>query len=72
MEVAIDNFVTFFVAGQETTANMLSFALLELGRHPDVLARLESCAWMFVHCRVISEITLSRASVHEENPVLLL
>ena len=40
MEVAIDNFVTIFIAGQETTANMLSFTLLELGRRPDILARL--------------------------------
>ena len=39
MELAIDNFVSFFVAGQETSANMLSFALLELGRKPGVLAR---------------------------------
>ena len=41
-EVAIDNFVVFFIAGQETTANMLSFVLLEMGRNPDVMLRLES------------------------------
>uniref|UniRef100_A0A8C6SV36 Cholesterol 24-hydroxylase n=1 Tax=Neogobius melanostomus TaxID=47308 RepID=A0A8C6SV36_9GOBI len=39
-EVMIDNFVTFFIAGQETTANQLSFCIMELGRHPDVLEKL--------------------------------
>ncbi|XP_075136795.1 cholesterol 24-hydroxylase-like [Leptodactylus fuscus] len=40
LEDLIDNFVTFFIAGQETTANQLSFAIMELGRNPDVLDRL--------------------------------
>ena len=35
----VDNFLTFFVAGQETTANTLAFAILELGRNPDVLKK---------------------------------
>uniref|UniRef100_A0A8C6SV54 Cholesterol 24-hydroxylase n=1 Tax=Neogobius melanostomus TaxID=47308 RepID=A0A8C6SV54_9GOBI len=39
-EVMIDNFVTFFIAGQETTANQLAFCIMELGRHPDVLEKL--------------------------------
>uniref|UniRef100_A0A4W4GWE9 Cholesterol 24-hydroxylase n=1 Tax=Electrophorus electricus TaxID=8005 RepID=A0A4W4GWE9_ELEEL len=38
-EVMVDNFVTFFIAGQETTANQLSFAIMELGRHPEILKR---------------------------------
>ncbi|KAG8561507.1 hypothetical protein GDO81_015372 [Engystomops pustulosus] len=42
MEDLIDNFVTFFIAGQETTANQLSFAVMELGRHPEVLARAQA------------------------------
>ncbi|KAM6964997.1 cholesterol 24-hydroxylase-like [Aplochiton taeniatus] len=38
-EFMLDNFVTFFIAGQETTANQLAFAIMELGRHPDILDR---------------------------------
>jgi cytochrome P450 len=30
----VDDFVTFFVAGQETTATLLSSLFLELGRFP--------------------------------------
>ncbi|XP_076128851.1 cholesterol 24-hydroxylase-like [Alosa pseudoharengus] len=40
-EIMLDNFVTFFIAGQETTANQLSFAIMELGRHPEILQRLK-------------------------------
>ncbi|XP_072301032.1 cholesterol 24-hydroxylase-like [Eucyclogobius newberryi] len=36
----LDNFVTFFIAGQETTANQLAFCIMELGRHPDVLEKV--------------------------------
>lgn len=36
----IDDFLTFFFAGQETTANTLAFCFLELGRHPDVVEKL--------------------------------
>uniref|UniRef100_A0A8C6WK66 Cholesterol 24-hydroxylase n=1 Tax=Neogobius melanostomus TaxID=47308 RepID=A0A8C6WK66_9GOBI len=39
-EVMLDNFVTFFIAGQETTANQLAFCIMELGRHPEVLEKL--------------------------------
>ncbi|XP_076874259.1 cholesterol 24-hydroxylase-like [Brachyhypopomus gauderio] len=38
-ELMLDNFVTFFIAGQETTANQLSFAIMELGRHPEILKK---------------------------------
>jgi cholesterol 24(S)-hydroxylase len=37
MEVMVDNFVVFFIAGQETTANTLAFCMLELGRNPQVM-----------------------------------
>ncbi|XP_063351644.1 cholesterol 24-hydroxylase-like [Pelmatolapia mariae] len=37
----LDNFVTFFIAGQETTANQLAFCIMELGRHPDILERVK-------------------------------
>lgn len=40
-EIMLDNFVTFFIAGQETTANQLAFAIMELGRHPDILQRVK-------------------------------
>lgn len=39
----IDDFMTFFVAGQETTANTLAFCFLELAKSPELVkkARLE-------------------------------
>ncbi|XP_026174309.1 cholesterol 24-hydroxylase-like isoform X1 [Mastacembelus armatus] len=39
-EFMLDNFVTFFIAGQETTANLLAFCIMELGRHPHVLEKV--------------------------------
>ncbi|KAM4013995.1 cholesterol 24-hydroxylase-like isoform 2-T2 [Anomaloglossus baeobatrachus] len=41
LERLLDNFVTFFIAGQETTANQLSFAVMELACYPDVLERVQ-------------------------------
>ncbi|XP_063352209.1 cholesterol 24-hydroxylase-like isoform X2 [Pelmatolapia mariae] len=38
-EFMLDNFVTFFIAGQETTANQLSFCVMELGRNPEILEK---------------------------------
>ncbi|XP_068199415.1 cholesterol 24-hydroxylase-like [Antennarius striatus] len=40
-ECMLDNFVAFFIAGQETTANMMAFCLMELGRHPDILEKVK-------------------------------
>ncbi|XP_038072893.1 cholesterol 24-hydroxylase-like isoform X2 [Patiria miniata] len=42
MEGLVDEFLTFFIAGQETTANLLSFTLLELGHHPEIMHRLKT------------------------------
>ncbi|XP_015250362.1 PREDICTED: cholesterol 24-hydroxylase-like [Cyprinodon variegatus] len=39
-ELMLDNFVTFFIAGQETTANQLAFCIMELARHPEILAKV--------------------------------
>uniref|UniRef100_A0A8C7XW25 Cholesterol 24-hydroxylase n=1 Tax=Oryzias sinensis TaxID=183150 RepID=A0A8C7XW25_9TELE len=39
-EFMLDNFVTFFIAGQETTANQLAFCIMELARHPEILEEL--------------------------------
>ena len=39
-EEIVDDFVTFFVAGQETTTNVLSFTLAHLARHPDIARRV--------------------------------
>ncbi|XP_053193224.1 cholesterol 24-hydroxylase-like isoform X1 [Scomber japonicus] len=39
-ELMLDNFVTFFIAGQETTANQLAFCIMELARHPDILEKV--------------------------------
>jgi len=35
----IDDFITFFVAGQETTANTLSFSFLEMGKNPEIVKK---------------------------------
>uniref|UniRef100_A0A3Q3R6P2 Cytochrome P450, family 46, subfamily A, polypeptide 1, tandem duplicate 4 n=1 Tax=Monopterus albus TaxID=43700 RepID=A0A3Q3R6P2_MONAL len=40
-EFMLDNFVTFFIAGQETTANQLAFCIMELARHPTILEKQE-------------------------------
>ena len=39
IELMIDDFTTFFIAGQETTANTLGFCFLELGKNPRVLEK---------------------------------
>ncbi|KAJ8270017.1 hypothetical protein GJAV_G00109380 [Gymnothorax javanicus] len=39
-EQMLDNFLTFFIAGQETTANQLAFTVMELGRAPEIVAKL--------------------------------
>ncbi|XP_053301363.1 cholesterol 24-hydroxylase [Pleuronectes platessa] len=39
-ETMLDNFITFFIAGQETTANQLGFCVMELARHPDILEKV--------------------------------
>ncbi|XP_071834631.1 cholesterol 24-hydroxylase-like [Apostichopus japonicus] len=41
MESMVDEFLTFFVAGQETTSNMLGFTLLELGRRPEIAKKVQ-------------------------------
>ncbi|XP_069807338.1 cholesterol 24-hydroxylase-like [Dendropsophus ebraccatus] len=41
-EIMLDNFVTFFVAGQETTANQISFTVMELTRQPEITQRLRA------------------------------
>ncbi|KAF3830870.1 hypothetical protein GH733_002108 [Mirounga leonina] len=40
-EILLDNFVTFFIAGHETSANHLAFTVMELSRQPEILARLQ-------------------------------
>ncbi|XP_033637695.1 cholesterol 24-hydroxylase-like [Asterias rubens] len=42
MEDLVDEFVTLFFAGQETTSNLLGFCLLELGNHPEVMHRVRT------------------------------
>lgn len=39
-EILLDNFLTLFLAGQETTSCLLSFCLICLAKHPHVLKRL--------------------------------
>ncbi|KAK2561702.1 Cholesterol 24-hydroxylase [Acropora cervicornis] len=40
LEYLVDEFVTFFVAGQETTSNQLSFTLYEILKHPYIEDRI--------------------------------
>ncbi|XP_030201607.1 cholesterol 24-hydroxylase isoform X1 [Gadus morhua] len=40
-DLMLDNFVTFFIAGQETTANQLAFCIMELARNPDVMGKAQ-------------------------------
>ena len=42
IEELVDDFVTFYVAGQETTSNLLSFALVLTLQHPHVLERYQN------------------------------
>lgn len=35
----VDDFVTFFIAGQETTANAMAFCFLELGQKPQIVQK---------------------------------
>nr|APA31884.1 cytochrome p450 06963 [Brachionus plicatilis] len=44
----IDQFLTFFIAGQETTANSLAFAILELGRNPEAFLKLREEADKYI------------------------
>ncbi|XP_030201613.1 cholesterol 24-hydroxylase [Gadus morhua] len=37
----LDNFVTFFIAGQETTANQLAFCIMELARKTDIVEKAQ-------------------------------
>lgn len=39
IEALTDDFVTFFLAGQETTANALAFCFLEMNRNPEILMK---------------------------------
>ncbi|XP_063295805.1 cholesterol 24-hydroxylase-like isoform X2 [Pelobates fuscus] len=41
-ETLVDNFITFFIAGQETTANQLSFTVMELARNPPILEKAQA------------------------------
>lgn len=38
----VDQLITFFIAGQETTGNLLSFTVMLLSTHPEVLHRLRT------------------------------
>lgn len=39
IENMIDDFITFFFAGQDTTANTLAFTFLMLGKYPEVMEK---------------------------------
>lgn len=39
IELMVDDFMTFFLAGQETTANTLAAAFLEMGKNPEIVRK---------------------------------
>lgn len=39
MEDMIDDFITFYFAGQETTANGLAFCIMQLEKNPQILKK---------------------------------
>ncbi|KAM5129977.1 cholesterol 24-hydroxylase-like [Mantella aurantiaca] len=41
LESLVDNFVTLIIGGHETTANLLSFALMELAQKPEILKKTQ-------------------------------
>ncbi|KFQ31184.1 Cholesterol 24-hydroxylase, partial [Mesitornis unicolor] len=57
-ENILDNFITFFVAGHETTANQLSFTVLALAQHPEILERLQA---------EVDEVLGARRDIHYED-----
>ncbi|XP_020609150.1 cholesterol 24-hydroxylase-like [Orbicella faveolata] len=40
IEDMLDDFLTFFIAAHETTASLMSFCLLEIGGHPEIMESL--------------------------------
>ncbi|XP_041469795.1 cholesterol 24-hydroxylase-like [Lytechinus variegatus] len=42
MENMVDEFTTIFAAGQETTSDLLSFTIQQLGRNPEVAKKLQA------------------------------
>ncbi|XP_072046328.1 cholesterol 24-hydroxylase-like [Amphiura filiformis] len=42
IEDMVDEFVTFFIAGQETTAKLLAWTIMELTQHPEIVYRLKT------------------------------
>ncbi|XP_070575502.1 cholesterol 24-hydroxylase-like [Ptychodera flava] len=71
MEDVVDDFVTFFLAGQETSANTAAFMLMELVRNPDILERLRMeieevlCGRMEVKFEDLSKFTYMSQVVKE-------
>ena len=50
IEELVDDFVTFYVAGQETTSSLLSFALIFTLQNPHVLERCSYSYMCIVDC----------------------
>ncbi|NXY16184.1 CP46A hydroxylase, partial [Atrichornis clamosus] len=41
-ENILDNFITFFVAGHETSATEMTFTVMALGQHPEIMERAQA------------------------------
>ena len=57
IEDLVDDFVTFYIAGQETTASMFTFALVLTLLHPNVLERC--FFFFFTSCAIQYEIVFN-------------
>ncbi|XP_068729246.1 cholesterol 24-hydroxylase-like [Montipora capricornis] len=55
MEHLVDEFITFFIAGQETTSNQLSFTLHEILKHPHIEDRIVQEINCVLGCRQFVE-----------------
>jgi len=65
-----DEVITIFTAGHETTANLLSWTLYLLARHPDVLAKLRQELDTFVQGKIptaedLQQLVYTRAVLNE-------
>ncbi|XP_068683849.1 cholesterol 24-hydroxylase-like [Montipora foliosa] len=55
LENLVDEFLTFFIAGQETTSNQLSFTLYEILKHPHIEDRIVQEICSVLGCRPFVE-----------------
>lgn len=60
LEDMIDDFITFFIAGQETTANTLAFCIIELSKNPNIVTKYLTYFKIFRQIIIIILIKIKR------------